>query len=252
VIVRDPDLGPVRIRAFGTYSLRAVDARKLLVELVGTDSVFEADEISEWLRSMINSAFADVIADAGVGVLDFASHYGDLSEALRGEVQNRIDDEYGLELPKLNIVNISLPAEVEKAVDARSSMAIVGDLAQYQAFQIATATPDAAKNPAGGIAGAGMGLGMGMAMAGPMLGGALSAPQSAPQTAPPMPMRMWHVAQNGEATGPFGEPQLIDSIRAGSVRRDNLVWSAGMASWIEAGQVPALSEHFPAVPPPLP
>ena len=79
-------------------------------------------------------------------------------------------------------------------------MAIIGDLAQYQAFQIASATPDAAKNPAGGIAGAGMGLGMGVAMAAPMLGGAMSAPQSAP----PMPIRMWHVAQNGEATGPFG------------------------------------------------
>ncbi len=248
LIVRDPDLGPIRIRAFGTYSMRTLDARKLLVELVGTDSVFEADEISEWLRSIINTAFADVIADAGVGVLDLASHYADLSETLRREVQQCIDDEYGLEIPKLNIVNISLPAEVEKAVDARSSMQIVGDLAQYQAFQIASSTPDAAKNPAGGIAGAGMGLGMGMAMAGPMLGR-----QTPPaQAAPPLPMRMWHVAQNGESTGPFGEQQVVEAIRAGRFGRESLVWSPGMANWIEAGQVPALLEHFPAEPPPLP
>jgi membrane protease subunit (stomatin/prohibitin family) len=250
VIVRDPDLGPIRVRAFGTYSLRAIDAEKLLVELVGTDSVFEADEISEWLRSIINSAFADVVADSEISILDLASHYGELSETLRREVEDRIDDEYGLELPKLNIVNVSLPAEVEKAMDARSSMGIVGDLAAYQAFQIANATPDVAKNPAGGIAGAGMGLGMGMAMAGPMLGGAMSPQPAAPP--PPMPMRLWHVAQDGEPTGPFGEQQILDSIRSGSFRRESLVWSAGMASWIEAGQVPALMEHFPAAPPPLP
>jgi len=167
-------------------------------------------------------------------------------------VVQRIDDEYGLEIPQLHIVNISLPAEVEKAVDARSSMAIIGDLAQYQAFQIASATPDAAKNPAGGIAGAGMGLGMGMAMAGPMLGGLAPGPQSAPPMPTPPPMRMWHVAQSGEPTGPFSETQMIDAIRAGGFRRENRVWSAGRASWIEAAQVPALLEHFPAQPPPLP
>lgn len=250
VIVRDPDLGPVRIRAFGTYSLRAVDAEKLLVELVGTDSVFEADEICEWLRSIINTAFADVIADAGTSVLDLASHYSELSEVLRREVEQRIDDEYGIEMPKLNIVNISLPAEVEKALDARTSMSIVGDLGRYQAFQIASSTPDAAKNPAGGIAGAGIGLGMGMAMAGPLFEGQRPSLQAPPP--PPPPLRIWHVAENGETTGPFAEQQLVDTIRAGRLRRETLVWSAGMAGWVEAAQVPALSEHFPVAPPPLP
>ncbi len=249
VIVRDPDFGPVRIRAFGTYSLRAIDPKVLLSELVGTDSVFEADEISEWLRSIVNMAFADVVADAGISVIDLASHYMDLSETLRRAVHEKIDDEYGLEVARLNIVNISVPAEVEQALDARSSMGIVGDLDRFQQFQIAKSIPDAAQNPAGGLAGAGIGLGMGMAMAGPMLEGGSQQPQAPP---PPPPARMWHIAQNGQSTGPVTDAQLIDAIRSGSLSRQMLVWSAGMAAWTQAGQVPALAAHFPPDPPPLP
>ncbi len=254
VIVRDPDFGPVRVRAFGTYSLRAVDPKTLLSELVGTDSVFEADEISEWLRSMINMAFADVMAESGISVIDLARHYVDLSDTVRAAVQERIDDEYGLELPKLNIVNVSVPAEVEKALDARTSMGVVGDMNQYQTFQIANSIPDAAKNPAGGIAGAGLGVGMGMAMAGPMMNSAMpSAPMSPIATPPPLPpARAWHFAQNGESTGPFSDAQLLDAIRSGSLGRDMLVWCAGMANWMEAARVPELAQHFPAEPPPLP
>lgn len=254
VIIRDPDFGAVRVRAFGTYSLRAVSPRILLQELVGTDSVFEADEISEWLRSIINMSFADAVAREGVGVLDLASRYTDLSETLRQAVQGNIDAEYGLELPKLNIVNISLPAEVEKALDAKSSMNMMGDLGRYQAFQVAHSTPEAAKNPAGGIAGAGLGVGMGMAMAGPMLGG--DTPQGAASSGAVPPVlptsKMWHVGQNGEATGPFVQSQLVASIRAGGFRRETLVWCEGMANWMEASAAPGLAEHFPTEPPPLP
>jgi hypothetical protein len=249
VIMRDPDFGPVRVRTFGTYSMRAVDGERLLNELVGTDSVFEADEISEWLRSIINTAFADVIADSGICVLDLAGHYQELSETLRDKVHECIDREYGLELPKLNIVNISLPAEVEKAIYARSSMGIVGDLAQYQAFQIAQAVPDAAKNPAGGIAGAGLGMGM----AGPMLQGQTAGQSQGAATPPPLPpARNWHVADNGESTGPFPEPQMIEAIRAGRVRRETLVWSAGMEAWVEAVEVPGFAAQFALEPPALP
>lgn len=259
VIVRDPDFGPVRVRAFGTYSLRAIDPKTLLTELVGTDSVFEADEISEWLRSMINMAFADVIAESGVSVVDLASRYTELSDTLRNAVQERIDDEYGLELPKLNIVNVSVPAEVERALDARTSMGVLGDMQQYQAFQIANSIPEAAANPAGGIAGAGLGVGMGMAMAGPLMNGVngmMPSPPSAPGAAapppPPPPARAWHLAQAGQSTGPFSDAQLVDAIRTGSLARDMMVWCAGMTSWTEAGRVPELAAFFPPEPPPLP
>jgi membrane protease subunit (stomatin/prohibitin family) len=250
IIMRDSDFGPVRLRAFGSYSLRAVNPRTLLSELVGTDSVFEADEISEWLRSIINSAFADVVSTSGHAVLDLALHYDELSQQLRADVQERIDDEYGLELPMLNIVNISLPAEVERALDARSSMGVLGDMSRYQAYQMGTAIPDAAQNPAGGIAGAGIGLGMGMAMAGPMLqGGGAPAPQAAPPLPPPV---MWHFAENGQSVGPVNAQQLAQAAGAGRLQRISLVWTAGMAEWQPAGQVPQLAQLFGAAPPPLP
>jgi membrane protease subunit (stomatin/prohibitin family) len=248
VIMRDVDFGPVRVRAFGTYTLRAVDPHLLLTELVGTDSVFEADEISELLRSIIGSAFADVVASSKIPVLDLASSYRELSEQVRIAVMESVDDEYGLELPQLHIVNISMPAEVERALDIRTSMGVVGNLAAYQAYQVGSAMPVAAANPAGGIAGAGLGLGMGMAMAAPMMsGGAGQAPPptvAPPMVPPPPPVVSWHLAENGAAVGPFAPQQLGEVIATGRLRPETLVWRAGMDAWVAAGQVPELVTLF--------
>ena len=98
VPLRDADFGPVRARAFGTYTLRAIDPGRLLSELVGTDGVYEAEEVSALLRSIISMTFADVVASSGISVLDLAQSYGVLSETLRKEVVSRIDDEFGLEI----------------------------------------------------------------------------------------------------------------------------------------------------------
>ena len=254
VMMRDPDFGPVRVRAFGSYTLKAMDPKILISELVGTDSVYEADEITELLRSIINTAFADVVSSSGIAVLDLATQYQELSEKLREAVVEQVDDEYGLEIPMLQIVNISLPAEVEKALDARTSMGVIGDMAQYQAFQMGQAMPVAAANPAGGLAGAGVGLGMGMAMAGPMMrqtGGAEGYGAPGPQApAPPPPLPSWHIAENGQSTGPFSPTQLAEAVTAGRVRPDTLVWSAGMSGWSQASQVPELAVLFRGVPPP--
>ncbi|MDJ0852746.1 MAG: SPFH domain-containing protein, partial [Myxococcota bacterium] len=144
VMMRDPDFGTVRVRAFGTYTLKAQDPRILLKELVGTDSEFEADEIHELLRSIINTAVADVIAKSEIAILDLASNYADLSEQVRQAAVQRIDDEYGLQIPQLYIVNISVPAEVEQALDTRTSMTAIGDMAAYQAYQLGQAMPVAA------------------------------------------------------------------------------------------------------------
>lgn len=160
VIMRDPDFGPVRIRAFGNYTLKAVDAKALLTELVGTDSSFETEEISELLRSIVVQSFSDACASSNIAVLDLASSYAELSEQVRQTVVERVDDEYGLDIPQLQIVNISLPPEVEEALDTRSSMNVIGNMQQYQAYQMGNAMPIAAASPAGGLAGAGVGLGM--------------------------------------------------------------------------------------------
>jgi len=251
VMMRDADFGPVRVRAFGTYTLRALDPRTLLSELVGTDSVFEADEISELLRSIVNNAFAEVVSNSQIPVLDLAMSYRELSERMREAVGDLVDDEYGLEVPQLHIVNVSLPAEVEKALDVRTGMAAVGDMATYQAYQIGTSMPVAAENPAGGLAGAGLGLGMGMAMAQPMMTGMTGTPGGgapmppAPQAPPPPPpVPTWHVAENGEAVGPFSAPQLQEAVASGRLRPDTLVWRAGMQGWTQAAEMPELQALF--------
>jgi membrane protease subunit (stomatin/prohibitin family) len=251
VMMRDPDFGSVRVRAFGTYTLKAVDPRILLKELVGADSAFEADEITELLRSIINTAFADVVAKSEIGILDLASNYRELSEEVRRAVLERVDDEYGLDIPQLYIVNISVPAEVEQALDTRSSMSVIGDMAAFQSYQLGQAMPVAAANPAGGLAGAGVGLGMGMAMAGPMMRSGGTAP--APQTPPPPPAPpAWHLAENGQSSGPFTMEQIAQGIASGRIRPDTLVWTAGMAAWTAAGQAPQLAGLFQAAPPPPP
>ncbi len=242
VLLRDPDFGPVRVRAFGTYTLRALDPRRLLEQLVGTDSSFEADEIGELLRAIIATAFADLVAKAEIALLDLSKNYQSLSDRLRDLAQTRIDDEYGLEIPQLFIVNVSVPAEVEQALDSRTSMNVIGDLAAYQAYQLGQAMPVAAANPAGGLAGAGVGVGMGMAIASPLLGGAA---KGLPQAPPPPPAVVWWVAANGQTQGPFTPEQLA---RSGLLRADTLVWSAGMSDWQSAGQVASLAPLMPPAP----
>jgi membrane protease subunit (stomatin/prohibitin family) len=255
VMMRDSDFGPVRVRAFGTYTLRATDPATLLGELVGTDSLYEADEISELLRSIVNNAFAEVISNSQIPVLDLAMSYRSLSEKMRQAVLEMVDDEYGLEIPQLHIVNISLPAEVEKALDVRTGMAAVGDMGAYQAYQIGTSMPVAAQNPAGGLAGAGLGMGMGMAMANPMMHGMQSGPMgggNAPSPVPPPPVAppppppvpTWHLAENGEAIGPFTQPQLAEAVTSGRMRPDTLVWRAGMQGWTQASEMPELRPLF--------
>jgi len=239
VIVRDPDLGPLRARAFGTYTLTCRDPRALVRELVGTSGSVDTEEIGVLLRGIVVNAFSELVAGAGISVIDMARSLGDLSERLRRAVVERIDDEYGLDVPQLWIVNVSLPREVEEALDARASRQVVGDLGAYREYQIGRATPVAAANPAGGLAGAGVGLGMGMAYA-----------QSVPGGPAPTPLPVtFHVAEGGQAVGPFDFAALAARIASGQLLARTLVWSPGMGSWAPAATVPALAALFPPPPP---
>ena len=242
VLIRDPDFGPIRVRAFGTFTLKAIDPKALLQELVGTDSIFEAEEIAVLLRSIVAQAFADLVATAEMSVVDLAGNQRELAEKLRRMVVERVDDEYGLDVPQLFLVNVSVPEEVEKALDARSSMKVIDDLAGYQQYQIGAATKVAAANPAGGIAAGGIGMGMGLAMANRITPGAPAIPPTPP---PPPPPPAWHVVQAGQATGPFALDDLARAAQAGTLRPDTLVWTAGMAGWSPAAQVPQLAGIFP-------
>src|SRR5688572_29627168 len=229
IMLRDADFGPLRIRAFGTYALRAVDPKILLKELVGTDGVFEANEVGELLRSIIVEAFTDMIGQAKIAALDLAANYRALSDQLRQRVRERIDDEYGLDVPALFIVNVSLPPEVEKALDTRSSMGVIGDLGRYQQYQVGNAILAAAQNPSGG-AGQGLGIGAGIAFGqqiaqsalpaaqAPVAGGFGAAPPPPPGAPPPPPGEpLYQVSQNGQVQGPFPLSQLLAAIRGGQL-----------------------------------
>ncbi|MBC7793666.1 MAG: SPFH domain-containing protein [Clostridia bacterium] len=267
IIMRDADFGPVRVRAFGTYALRALDPKALLRELVGTDGVFEANEVNELLRSIIGTAFADVMGKANVPVMDLAARYQQISDDLKKLVNERIDDEYGLEVPQLNIVNVSLPPEVEKAIDTRSSMGAIGDMQRYTQYQAATSLPIAAGQP-GGLASAGAGLGLGAVLGQAVVGGLSSASNSGGYSggsgAPGQggygaaggspPHILYHVAVNGQSQGPFGSRQLSEAVVAGQVSGATLVWAHGMSGWVAASQIPELASFFatPPAPPPPP
>ncbi|MFN5627259.1 MAG: SPFH domain-containing protein, partial [Planctomyces sp.] len=225
VMMRDPEFGPIRIRAFGTYALRAVDPRALLKELVGTDSSFDADAVSELLRSMIVTTFSELLSQAEIPALDMAKKYTEIAQKLRQAVQEKIDDEYGLELSQLVIVNISLPEAVEKALDTRTSMGVVGDLNRFQQYQLGQAL--GAPGAGGGAAAEGAGLGLGLALAGRML-----QPGAGPASAVPAPPPLgtsWHLAVNGQSQGPYAHDQLIAAIAAGQISPATLVWTSGMA-----------------------
>ncbi|TWT53490.1 SPFH domain / Band 7 family protein [Rubripirellula amarantea] len=263
IMMRDPEFGPIRIRGFGTYGLRAIDAKALLKEIVGTDGDFGADDITTLLRSIIASSFADVVSKLQMPALDLATKYTELSEHIRKEVCERIDDEYGLDCPQLYVVNISLPEAVEKALDTRTSMGVIGDMQRYQQYQMGTAMTAAAENPSGGGAAEGMGLGVGMAMAHQMgmgLGSAAHQPGaaqpsgSAQQTPPALPSQgvAWHVANQGKSEGPFTAEVMASLVSQGQVTSETMVWSAGMPQWLPASQVPALAAWFAQVPPPPP
>lgn len=263
ITLRDPEFGPVRLRAFGTYEVRVGDAAQFLKEIVGTDGYFTTDEISDQLRNVATSRFASVLGGSGIPVLDLAANYDDLGKFLTEKISPEFD-QYGLELTKFLVENISLPPAVEEALDKRSSMGVLGNLDQYTKFQTAEAITKMADNPGGGgAASAGMGMGAGFAMAqqmgNAMAGAAASnaAPAatqaSAPAAPPPLPGgKSYFVAVNGQQQGPFTVDQLRPKASSGEVGRDSLVWAEGMAGWTKAAEVDELSGIFASVPPPLP
>ncbi|MGY9046687.1 antifreeze protein, type I [Puniceibacterium antarcticum] len=257
IIARDPEFGPVRLRAFGTYSIRVTDAAKFLREIVGTDGEFTMDEISFQIRNIIVQEVSRVLASSGIPVLDMAANTGDLGKLVAGEVSQTIAD-YGLTMPEMYIENISLPPAVEQALDKRTSMGLAGDLGKFTQYSAAEAMTAAANNPAGGGMAAGLGAGMGMAMAAQMSRqgpwGAAPAQQHPTPSAPPPPPveHVWHVAENGQTKGPFSRAALGRMAANGELTRESYVWTAGQDGWLRAEDVTELAQLFTVLPPPPP
>jgi excisionase family DNA binding protein len=137
VMMPDDDLGVVRVRAFGTYDFQIVDPRTFIREVAGSDHDFTVEEFIDAMRSRIVSAFSDAIAVAKIPVMQMASRYREIGDALLPVINPVIKAKYGLQLSSFIVENVSVPAEVEQAIDKRSSMAAVGDLNDYVKFQMA-------------------------------------------------------------------------------------------------------------------
>lgn len=253
IIARDPEFGPVRLRAFGSYSMRVGDAAKFLTEIVGTDGEFTADEISEQIRNIIVQEVSQILAKSGIPVLDMAGNTADLGRLVTSAIEAKIT-EFGLSIPEFYIENISLPAEVEKALDKRTSMGVVGDLNKYMQFNAAEglAQPNSAMGATMGAAmGAGMGAALGAGQTGPW---GASPGTNMGATPPPLPTSagaVWHVGTDGQTKGPFSETDLAAMIRAGTLTGATLVWTAGQDGWKAAAQT-ALAKLIGTAPPPLP
>ncbi|TCM84389.1 SPFH domain-containing protein [Rhodovulum steppense] len=250
VILRDPEFGPLRLRAFGTCAIRVSDPARFMVEIVGTDGEFTRDEIAFQIRNIIVQEFSRVIARSGIPVLDMAANTDDLGRLIATEVSKTLEA-YGLSMPEFYIENISLPPEVEKALDKRTSMGIAGDLGRFTQYSAAEAMTSAQGQAGGGMA-AGLGAGMGMAM------GAQIAQQGPwgpmPGTAPPPPPveHVWHIAEKGATTGPFSKADLGRMAMAGTLRRESFVWTPGQDGWKLAEEVTELAQLFTVAPPPPP
>ena len=242
VIVRDAEFGMARLRAFGAYAARVTDARKLLTNLVGTDPQFRTEEVEEYLRQNIVGRLGNALATAGVPILDLAAHQAELGDRL-AQVLTADLSEIGIEIAKFIIENISLPPEVEAAIDSRAKLGVLGDLNRYAQMQTADAVLDAANNPSGGAA-EGVGLGLGMA-AGQRMAASLTPQFSQP---PPLPhAEGWYIGVGEERQGPFDLTAL-----QGRITPETLVWTAGMAQWARAAEVPELAAILASTPPPLP
>jgi len=253
VMMRDPEFGPLRIRAFGNFAFRVSDPAAFVREITGTNGHFKVDGIEEQLRDQIVSGFCDAVAEAKVPVLDLATKYDEISALVRTKLSAAFAT-WGIGIDGFVVENISLPEEVEKAIDTRTRMGVLGNLQQYTQLQVADSIPLAAQNP-GGMGGAAMTMGAGFLMGGQMAGqmmGAMPMGGMAPAAPPPLPGgASFHVALGGQQAGPFGVPQIQGLVGQGQVNAQTLVWAAGMPQWTPAGQVPALAALFSA-PPPLP
>jgi len=218
VMMRDPDFGVVRLRAYGTYDFHIVEPRLFLKEVAGTDGHFRLDEFADTMRSRIVSVFSEAIASAKVPVLDVASRYQELGTALLPVINPAVTSKYGLEISSFIVENVSVPAEVEQAIDKRSSMAAVGNLNDYVKFQMAEGM---GRGEGAGMASSAAQLGAGLAM-GQQLAGAFGAQTGTSGAAQPagtgsgLP-ELFSPADAAKALG-VAESDVLSALNEGSLK----------------------------------
>ncbi|MBP7141922.1 MAG: SPFH domain-containing protein [Opitutaceae bacterium] len=226
VMLRDADFGIVRVRAFGTYDFRISNVPTFLKEVAGTDHHFRLDEFADTMRSRLVSVFTDALASSKLPALDVASRYGELGEALLPLINPTLKEKYGLELGSFIIENVSVPPEVEQAIDKRSSMAAIGNLNDYIKFKMAEGMGQGGgAGPAGTAAELAMGFGMAQQMMnqpGGMFGPQGTPPAGGPPVTAATPqsgaaMDLLGPAQAAQALG-VAEADVIAELEKGSLK----------------------------------
>ena len=254
VMMRDAEFGMIRLRAFGTYAMKIADPKVLFQTIVGTQGLTTTEEITGQLRSVILSRLSDSLAESKIPALDLAARYDELSALVQQKLQVDFAS-FGLGLARFVLENVSLPEEVEAAIDQRTRLGVLGDrLGAYRELQTADAIKVAAANP-GGLAGAGAGLGAGMAI-GSAMGQGFGSPSQAgapppPPFAPPPPPTapVWSLAIEGKTYGPYTDEALRGMLAAGQVSPQAMAWRPGAAGW---ATLESLLGQSAAPPPPPP
>jgi excisionase family DNA binding protein len=185
VMLRDSDFGVVRVRAFGTYDFKIIDAKTFLREVAGSDHNFRLDEFSDTMRSRIVSIFTDAIASAKIPVLDVAARYSELGEALLPLINPAVTSKYGLEITSFIVENVSVPPEVEEAIDKRSSMAAIGNLNDFVKYQMGKGFESGGGSA--GAAGTAAELAVGFGLAQQMMQQGFASGQATPTVVPAAP-----------------------------------------------------------------
>ena len=227
VMLRDADFGVVRLRAYGTYDFRVTDVKIFLKEVAGTDHHFRLEEFADTMRSRLVSVFTAALAASKVPALDVAARYSELGEALLPVINPPLREKYGIEMGSFIIENISVPPEVEQAIDKRSSMAAVGNLNDYVKFQMAEGL---GKGNGGGTAGSAAEIAMGFGLAQQMMnqpGGMFSAQTTPPAGGAPVsvgqapasspPLDLIGPAQAAQALG-VSEADVVAELESGALK----------------------------------
>jgi excisionase family DNA binding protein len=221
ITLRDSDFGIVRLRAFGNYSVQITDPQLFVTKIVGTGGGYRTREIQDYLRGMIISRFTDLLGEAKIPALDLPAMQDEIGAGVKAKLGDEFDA-FGLALKTFFLQNISMPEEVQKAIDQRASMGAIGDMQQFTQYQAAQAMRDAAQQEGGGgLAGAGLGLGagaglgamMGQAMGQAMQGGQPAQDQGAAPTAPDI-MTLSEAA----AYMRVGEEDVLEVIKSGELK----------------------------------
>ena len=223
IMLRDKDFGVVRLRAFGTFDFRITDAPVFLKEVVGTDQHLRLDKFADTMRSRIVSVFSDALASAGVPALDVAARYSELGDALLPLINPQVSTKYGIEITSFLLENVSVPPEVEAAIDKRSSMGVLGNLNDYVKYQMAESMTQGGTGESAAAMPAQMAMGFGLAqemvkqMQQPAAAGGPPPPLPA-ATAPAVPgPDLLSPAQAAEVLG-VSEADVIAAIDAGDLK----------------------------------